>query len=72
MSFKLPVISGDKLIKFLVKKGFVVRRQTGSHIVLQKDRIVFAVPLHKELKKGTLRKILKQSEISIEELVESL
>lgn len=70
MSPKLPIISGDKLIKSLVKKGFVVRRQTGSHIVMQKERIVFAVPLHKELKKGTLRRILKQAEISIEELAE--
>jgi len=68
MSPKLPVISGEKLIKILVKKGFVVRRQTGSHIVLQKGRIVFSVPNHKVLKKGTLKKILSQAEITVEEL----
>ncbi len=72
MSPKLPVISGEKLIKILVKKGFVVRRQTGSHIILQKERIVFSVPNHKVLKKGTLKSILNQAEISIEELINSL
>jgi predicted RNA binding protein YcfA (HicA-like mRNA interferase family) len=72
MSPKLPVISGEKLIKILVKKGFIIRRQTGSHIVLHKERIVFSVPNHKVLKKGTLRKILNQAEITIEELISSL
>lgn len=39
---------------------------------MQKDRVVIAVPRHRELKKGTLIKILKQAGISIEELVEFL
>ncbi|HID27293.1 MAG TPA: addiction module toxin, HicA family [Methanosarcinales archaeon] len=47
MSDKLPVVSGEKAIKSLVKLGFVVRRQRSSHVVLQKNRIVFAVPLIK-------------------------
>ena len=72
MSPKLPVISGEKLIKILLKKGFVVRRQTGSHIVLQKERIVFSVPNHKVLKKGTLKGILKQAEITTAELINLL
>jgi predicted RNA binding protein YcfA (HicA-like mRNA interferase family) len=36
MSVKLPVISGEKLIKILVKRGLVIQRQSGSHVVLQK------------------------------------
>lgn len=36
MSVKLPVISGERLIKILVREGFTVRRQAGSHVVLQK------------------------------------
>jgi len=51
MSVKLPVISGEQLIKILVRKGFVVQRQAGSHVVLQKGDTVFSVPLHDELKK---------------------
>jgi predicted RNA binding protein YcfA (HicA-like mRNA interferase family) len=69
MSVKLPVISGDRLIKILVREGFAVRRQTGSHIVLQKGNVVFSVPRHQELKKGTLKAILKQSGLSLEDLL---
>jgi predicted RNA binding protein YcfA (HicA-like mRNA interferase family) len=58
MSVKLPVISGERMIKILVRKGFSVRRQAGSHVVLQRGFVVFSVPLHEELKKGTLKAIL--------------
>jgi predicted RNA binding protein YcfA (HicA-like mRNA interferase family) len=61
MSVKLPMISGEKLIKILVKRVFVIQRQSGSHVVLQKGDAVFSVPLHEELKKGTLKAILNQS-----------
>ncbi|HPJ30816.1 MAG TPA: type II toxin-antitoxin system HicA family toxin [Methanothrix sp.] len=69
MSVKLPVISGERLIKILVRKGFSVKRQTGSHVVLQKGEIVFSVPLHDELKKGTLKAILSQSGLEVEDLL---
>ena len=69
MSVKLPVISGEQLIKILVKKGFSVKRQACSHVVLQKGDIVFSVPLHEELKKGTLKAILSQSGLAVEDLL---
>jgi predicted RNA binding protein YcfA (HicA-like mRNA interferase family) len=68
MSARLPVLSGAKLIKILVQEGFVFRRQSGSHVVMQKDERVFAVPLHDELKKGTLKAILKQAGLDVEDL----
>jgi predicted RNA binding protein YcfA (HicA-like mRNA interferase family) len=68
MSSKLPVLSGEKLIKILVREGFTVRRQSGSHVVMQKAERVFAVPLHEELKKWTLNAILKQAGLEIEDL----
>ena len=68
MSSKLPVLSGEKLIKILVRKGFAIRRQSGSHVVMQKAERIFAVPLHEELKKGTLNAILKQAGLDIEDL----
>ncbi len=67
MPEKLPVVSGKETIKALVKMGFEVRMGRGDHVVLKKDHRVFVVPLHGTLKKGTLRKILKQAEISVEE-----
>jgi predicted RNA binding protein YcfA (HicA-like mRNA interferase family) len=68
MSNKLPVLSGERLIKILIKHGFNPMRQSGSHVVLQKGDRVFSVPLHEELKRGTLRSILNQAGLSIEDL----
>jgi predicted RNA binding protein YcfA (HicA-like mRNA interferase family) len=69
MSVKLPVISGERLIKILVKNGFSVKRQARSHVVLQKGEIVFSVPHHEELKKDTLKAILSQSGLEVEDLL---
>lgn len=56
-------ISGKQAIKILEDKGFVVSRQRGSHVVLTKlsasGKLTTVVPLHKELKKGTIRSIAK-------------
>ena len=68
MSNKLPVLSGERLIKILIKHGFTHMRQSGSHVVLQKGDRVFSVPLHEELKRGTLRSILNQAGLSTEDL----
>ena len=67
MSHKLPVISGEDLVKSLAKEGCEAKRQTSSHVVVQKEWRVFSVPLHRELKKGTLIGILKQAGIEVEE-----
>jgi predicted RNA binding protein YcfA (HicA-like mRNA interferase family) len=65
MSRKLPVISGEDLVKYLARQGFEAKRQTSSHVVVQKEWRVFSVPLHRELKKGTLLAILKQAGIEV-------
>jgi len=65
MSHKLPVISGEDLVKYLAKQGFEITRQTSSHVVVQKEWRIFSVPLHRELKKGTLIGILKQAGIEV-------
>ena len=57
---KLPVVSGNDLIKILTKNGFKVARHKGSHVSLQKENYRTVVPLHGELAKGTLLAILRQ------------
>ena len=56
-------ISGRQAIKILQARGFVVARQRGSHVVLtkldEKTKYTTVVPLHKELKKGTIKSIAK-------------
>jgi predicted RNA binding protein YcfA (HicA-like mRNA interferase family) len=70
---KLPSsVSGEETVKALVKLGFTPRLGNGDHIVLQKDQRVFSVPLHKTLKKGTLRKIIRQAGLSVEESKKAL
>ena len=68
----LKKISGKECIKILCNKfGFVVKRQTGSHIVLRKEThtgaIGTVVPNHKELKIGTLKGILELAKIKEED-----
>lgn len=73
---KLPVVSGEKVVKALGKAGFVFIRQKGSHVRLEKvvnDEVIkVTVPLRKALKKGTLRRILKDAGISVEEFSDLL
>ncbi|MDF1532982.1 MAG: type II toxin-antitoxin system HicA family toxin [Methanosarcinaceae archaeon] len=54
MPDKLPVVSGKKVIKALLKIGFEARMAKDDHVVLKKDYRVFSVPLHNPVKKGTL------------------
>jgi predicted RNA binding protein YcfA (HicA-like mRNA interferase family) len=71
---KLPVISGIECVKVLEKIGFVVERQRGSHIILVREepRTPVSVPEHKELDRGTLRAIIRQVGLSVDEFVELL
>ena len=70
---KLRKISGEKLLKILCNKfDFIVCRQRGSHVVIKKEigveKIGTVIPMHHELKIGTLKAILRQARISEEEL----
>lgn len=72
---KLPIISGDKVVKALFKIGFRLARQSGSHMILVKEsegKITVVVPKHKELAKGTLLSIISQSRLSREEFLRLL
>lgn len=71
---KAPSVSGRECIKALEKAGFYQKRQEGSHVILRRDD-PFAqtvVPLHKELDRGTLRAIIRQAGLSIDEFVNLL
>ena len=51
--------------------GFRIRRQTGGHIVVQRDDpyAVAVVPDHKVLKLGTLRSVIRQSGLTVDEFI---
>ncbi len=69
---KRPIVSSDQVIKALSEFGFTVSSQRGSHVKLRKNSVSLIVPLHNELGKGILRKILKQAGITVEEFVKVL
>ena len=71
---KLPRISGRECVRALEKKGFYFKRQEGSHIILRRDDpfAQIVVPDHKELDRGTLRAIIRQAGLSIDEFWNSL
>lgn len=73
---KLPRISSREAIRALERLGFEQVRQTGSHVVMKKEteegEIGCVVPVHRELKVGTLSGILKQAQVTVEEFIERL
>lgn len=74
---KIPQVSGKETIRALQKVGFVIVKQRGSHVKLQRfiksQRQTVIVPIHKVLKKGTLRSgILKPINLTVEDFVKLL
>jgi predicted RNA binding protein YcfA (HicA-like mRNA interferase family)/predicted RNase H-like HicB family nuclease len=73
---KLPSISGELLVRALQRAGFVVLRRKGSHVSLEKrtsEKVPrTAVRQHPTLAKGTLSDVLKQAELTVNQLRELL
>ena len=66
---KLPVLSGAEVIKALERLGFEQLRQRGSHFVLRRGSVGTVVPLHRELRTGTLAGILRQAGVTQDEFL---
>jgi predicted RNA binding protein YcfA (HicA-like mRNA interferase family) len=62
---ELKILSGNQIIKILVKFGFSVERQKGSHVKLKRtvdgSRQTLTIPRHQELDKGTIKAIYNQA-----------
>ncbi len=73
---KLPPLSGRQVVKALSKAGFEVVGRKGSHVRLKKKTTtktyIVIVPLHPEIKKGTLKSIIRQSGLSPQEFLKIL
>jgi predicted RNA binding protein YcfA (HicA-like mRNA interferase family) len=67
----LPVISGQECAKALSKIGFHLKRQESSHMILRRDDpfAQVVVPDHKTLDRGTLRAIIRQAGLGVDEFV---
>lgn len=69
---KLPRVSGAQVVRALERLGFVKARQSGSHIIMRRDQTGCVVPLHAELKVGTLAGVLRQAEVPTEDFIAAL
>jgi len=69
---KLPRVSGAQVQRALEHLGFQQVRQSGSHVVMKREGKGCVVPMHSELKVGTLAGVLRQAEISPDAFVEAL
>jgi predicted RNA binding protein YcfA (HicA-like mRNA interferase family) len=69
---KLPRISGRECVKALEKLGFVQVRQRGSHVVMRCGDRGCSVPMHRTMKVGTLRGVLKQADVDPDDFLKAL
>lgn len=69
---KLPHVSGSAVIRALERLAFVKVRQSGSHVVMRRGAKGCVVPMHSEVKVGTLAGVLRQADVSPEEFIAAL
>lgn len=71
---KVPSLNYQKIIKALKRDGWVVVRQKGSHIRIQKnldnETLKITIPAHNPIKRSTLSHILKQTRMTVARLNE--
>jgi predicted RNA binding protein YcfA (HicA-like mRNA interferase family) len=66
---EFPVLSSAAIVKALERLGFEQVRQRGSHIVLRRGASGCVVPLHREVKRGTLGGIIRQAGVTANEFL---
>jgi predicted RNA binding protein YcfA (HicA-like mRNA interferase family) len=73
---KVPSLSYEQVIRALQRSGWIVVRQKGSHIRLQKrtseETLKLTVPAHRPILRSTLAHIIKQAKLSVDEFLKLL
>lgn len=72
---KLPVVSSKQAIRAFEKIGYEFNHQTGSHLIYRRSQpphLHLSIPERKELAKGTLRSLIRQSGITVDEFIDLL
>lgn len=74
MSSKYPILPPNKIIFILCKFGFYKVSQRGSHLKLKNEQTgrMCIIPMHYEVARGTLKSILEQADISLEDFLNQL
>jgi len=71
---RLPVISGIQAVDIFKRVGWRVARREGSHIILTKSGVpvTLSVPDHREVRRGTMRNLIRKAGLTVEEFVSLL
>jgi predicted RNA binding protein YcfA (HicA-like mRNA interferase family) len=69
---KLPHVSGAAVVRALERLGFAKIRQSGSHVIMRRGPKGCVVPMHGEVKIGTLAGVLRQADITPDEFIAAL
>jgi predicted RNA binding protein YcfA (HicA-like mRNA interferase family) len=69
---KLPQVSGAEIQRALERLGFQKVRQSGSQVIMKRESRGCVIPMHSEVKVGTLAGLLRQAEVAPEEFIQAL
>jgi predicted RNA binding protein YcfA (HicA-like mRNA interferase family) len=69
---RLPHISGPEAVSALERLGFTQVRQKGSHLIMRRGSAGCVVPMHREIKTGTLANVIRQAGVTPEEFIAQL
>lgn len=69
---KLPQVSGAQIQRALERLGFQKVRQSGSHVIMKRESKGCVVPMHGEVKVGTLAGVLRQAGVAPDDFMEAL
>jgi len=73
---RLGAYKGEDVVRAFCRAGWKITRQRGSHIILVKEGYVatLSIPVHKgkTVKRGTLRDLIRDSKMSVDEFIEYL
>jgi predicted RNA binding protein YcfA (HicA-like mRNA interferase family) len=72
MGGRYPILRPNEIISALSKKGFVFKSQKGSHAKYTDGNHTAIIPMHENVARGTLRSILIQAEIELEDFIKLL
>jgi len=71
---KVPSLGYEKVVRALQRDGWVVVRQKGSHIRMQKhlpaETLKLTIPAHRPVKRSTLSHVLNQARLAVEDFIE--
>jgi predicted RNA binding protein YcfA (HicA-like mRNA interferase family) len=70
----LPVLSGRRVVRVFAKFGWELARQRGSHMILVKESALatLSVPDHREVARGTLRSLIRDAGLTVEEFTSQI